>query len=71
MVFLLLLIYAQLDRKMEINLDGWTKQYKYTMLSTCAMPYLCVVYALSMSCLCLVYVLSMSFLCIVCTLLIS
>ena len=27
MAFLLLLIYTQLDRKMEINLDGWTKQY--------------------------------------------
>ena len=24
---LLLLIYAQLDGKMERNLDGWTKQY--------------------------------------------
>ena len=27
MTFLLLLIYAQLDGKMERNLDGWTKQY--------------------------------------------
>ena len=27
MELLLLLIYAQLDRKMERNLDGWTKQY--------------------------------------------
>ena len=27
MALLLLLIYAQLDGKMERNLDGWTKQY--------------------------------------------
>ena len=30
MAFLiLLLIYAQLDGKMENNLDGWAKQYTY------------------------------------------
>ena len=27
MALLLILIYAQLDGKMERNLDGWTKQY--------------------------------------------
>ena len=27
LALLLLLIYAQLDGKMERNLDGWTKQY--------------------------------------------
>ena len=27
MAFLMLLIYAQLDGKIERNLDGWTKQY--------------------------------------------
>jgi hypothetical protein len=31
MAYLLLLIYAQLDGKMERNLDGWTNMDKITM----------------------------------------
>ena len=65
MALLLLLIYTQLDGKMEINLEGCTKKYnneesKYTLKCL-----FLVDYVLSMCCLSLVYVFSMSFLCVV------
>ena len=75
-LLLLLIYYAQIDGKMERNLDGWTKQYNnehsshilkclFLLIYVLSMCYLCVVYVLSMCCLCVVFVLHMYCLCLV------
>ena len=56
---------AQLDGKMERNLDGWTKQYNNEDIEHILKSLLFVVYVLSMCCLCVVSVLYMCCLCVV------
>ena len=79
MALLLLLIYSQIDGKMQRNgLNNITMKvltYPEMSISCCLcclcvgyvlyMCCLCVAYVLSMCCLCVVYVLSMCYLCVV------